>query len=168
MNKFSTKKLTRAGVISALYVALTYAFFPISFGGEQARISEALTILPLFYPEAVPALYLGCLISNIMGWGVFDIFIGSFATLLAATATYYIGKIKISKHFKIWLGIIPPIFFNALLIPLVIYLSGGLEKTYLLQAFLIGGGELLVTATLGVGLYYSVGALREKKIGVML
>ena len=168
MNKFSTKKLTRAGVIAALYVALTYVFFPISFGGEQARISEALTILPLFYIEAVPALYIGCLISNILGWGVFDITIGAFATLLAAVCTYFIGKTKFSKHLKIWLGIIPPVIFNALLIPLVIYLSGGLEKTYLLQALFIGGGELLVTATIGVALYYSVGAMREKKIGVML
>ena len=168
MNKFSTKQLTRAGIIAALYVALTYVFFPISFGGEQARISEALTILPLFYAEAVPALYIGCLISNLMGWGVFDITIGAFATLLAGLSTYFIGKAVKNKHAKIWLGIIPPIMFNALLIPLVIYLSGGLEKTYFLQAFLIGGGELLVTATLGVTLYYSVFAMREKKIGALL
>lgn len=168
MNKFSTKKLTRAGVIAALYVALTYVFFPISFGGEQARISEALTILPLFYVEAVPALYIGCVISNLMGWGVYDIVIGALATLFAAVLTYLIGKTKLSKHIKIWLGIIPPIVLNALLIPLVIYLSGGLEKAYLLQALLIGGGELLVTATLGVALYYSVDRMREKKIGAML
>lgn len=168
MNKFSTKQLTRAGIIAALYVALTYVFFPISFGGEQARISEALTILPLFYAEAVPALYIGCLISNLMGWGVFDITIGAFATLLAGLSTYFIGKAVKNKHAKIRLGIIPPIMFNALLIPLVIYLSGGLEKTYFLQAFLIGGGELLVTATLGVALYYSVFAMREKKIGALL
>ena len=160
--------LTRAGVIAALYVALTYAFFPISFGGEQARISEALTILPLFYIEAVPALYIGCLISNLMGLGVYDILIGSLATLIAATATYYIGKTNLNKHVKIFLGIIPPIIVNALIIPLVIYLSGGLEKAYFLQALLIGAGELAVTATLGVGLYYSVWAMRERKIGVML
>ena len=160
--------LARAGVISALYVALTFLFIPTSFDAVQARVSEALTILPLFYIEAIPALFIGCLISNIMGLGVYDIFIGSFATLLAAIATYFIGKLKISKHLKIWLGIIPPIVCNALIIPIVFYLAGYLDTTYWLAALFVGLGQLIVTATLGVGLFYSTDALREKKIGVML
>ena len=61
----STKRLCRAGVIAALYVALTYAFAPFAFGAFQVRPAEALCILPLFFPEAVPALYVGCILSNL-------------------------------------------------------------------------------------------------------
>ena len=63
---FTPKRICRAGVIAALYVALTYAFMPVSYQGiMQIRPGEALTILPLFFPEAVPALWIGCMLSNL-------------------------------------------------------------------------------------------------------
>ena len=59
--------LTQAAMIAAIYVVLTYVFAPISFGEIQVRIAEALTILPLFTPAAVPGLFIGCLVGNIIG-----------------------------------------------------------------------------------------------------
>ena len=46
--------MTQAAMIAAIYVVLTYVFAPFSFGEVQIRISEALTILPVFTPAAIP------------------------------------------------------------------------------------------------------------------
>lgn len=99
--------LCEAGIIAAIYAALTLAFAPISYGMVQFRVSEALCVLPFFTPSAVPGLFIGCLISNIFGGnGLLDVIVGSLATLLAAYATY---KIK-SK----WLAPLPAVIINAL------------------------------------------------------
>ena len=49
----ATLKLVRTAVIAALYAALTLVLMPSAYGVIQFRISEALTILPLFCPEAI-------------------------------------------------------------------------------------------------------------------
>ena len=85
MTNNSTRSLTRAALIAAIYALLTVIFQPISFGAVQFRISEALTLLPVLMPDAVPGLFIGCLLSNLLGGGVwFDVLLGSAATLLAA------------------------------------------------------------------------------------
>ena len=62
--------MTQAAMIAAIYVVLTYVFAPFSFGEVQVRISEALTILPVFTPAAIPGLFIGCLIGNILGGAI--------------------------------------------------------------------------------------------------
>jgi uncharacterized membrane protein len=75
--KISTKRLCRAGVIAALYAALTYAFAPVAFGSLQIRPAEALCILPLFFVEAIPALYVGCLLANLTSpFLLYDLLLG--------------------------------------------------------------------------------------------
>ena len=64
---FHVKSLARAGMIAAIYAALTLIFAPISFNAVQFRISEAMTVLPILLPEAVPGLAVGCLVANILG-----------------------------------------------------------------------------------------------------
>ena len=77
--------MAQAAMIAALYVALTYVFAPISFSEVQVRIAEALTILPVFTPAAIPGLFIGCLLGNIMGGALVpDILLGSLATLIGA------------------------------------------------------------------------------------
>ena len=68
MKKRTALTLTRGGMIAALYVALTYAsaIVGLSSGAIQLRLSEMLTVLPAFLPEAIPGLYLGCLIANLL------------------------------------------------------------------------------------------------------
>ncbi|MDF2567038.1 MAG: hypothetical protein K0R90_494, partial [Oscillospiraceae bacterium] len=99
MEKKTLQKLTQASMIAALYAVLTLAVAPISFGNMQFRISEALTILPLFTAVAIPGLTVGCALANFIGFifglnqiGFLDIFFGSAATLIAAIVTYMIGK----------------------------------------------------------------------------
>ena len=103
---FTAKRLCRAGIIAALYVALTYAFGALSYQGfVQIRPAEALCILPLFFPEAVPALYIGCMLANVASpFWIYDVFIGSLATLFAAVGTWLIGKFFRNNASKIVLG----------------------------------------------------------------
>ena len=163
MNKFTTSKICRAGIIASVYFVLTYFLQAIAFGPIQARISEALSILPLFFPEAVPALFIGCFLANCFsGFLVFDLTLGTFATLSSAIFTYSIGKWIKNKHLRFIVGVIPPIVINALLVPLVIYLGGGLEVAYWVEVALIGGGQAVSIIPFGGLLYYALAKIKEK------
>lgn len=91
-----TRRLTRAAIIAALYTALTLLLAPISFGmsgAVQLRVAEALTLLPILLPEAIPALFVGCLLANLLGGAALpDVILGSLATLLAAVLTRLLRK----------------------------------------------------------------------------
>ena len=81
--------MTQAAMIAAIYVVLTYVFAPFSFGEVQIRIAEALTILPVFTPAAIPGLFVGCIVGDILGGAILpDIIFGSIATLIGAFFTY--------------------------------------------------------------------------------
>ena len=81
--------MTQAAMIAAVYVVLTYLFAPFSFGEIQIRISEALTILPLFTPAAIPGLFIGCLTGNILGGAILpDIIFGSIAPTVTTPSVF--------------------------------------------------------------------------------
>ena len=86
MNKNNAiRSLCLSAMIAAIYAALTMALPMLSYGPVQLRFSEALTVLPFFFPQAIPGLFLGCAISNILSaYGIVDVIFGSLATLLAA------------------------------------------------------------------------------------
>ena len=86
-------RITQGAVIAALYVVLTMVFAPISFGPVQVRIAEALCIMPMFTPAAIPGLFIGCLIANLIGGGIMlDVIFGSLATLIGAVLGYMLRK----------------------------------------------------------------------------
>ena len=117
MKTNSTRTLTRAALIAAIYVLLTILFQPISFGAVQFRISETLTLLPILMPDAVPGLFVGCLLSNLLGGGVwFDVLLGSVATLLAAFCTRRFRSRPL-------LAAAMPVLFNGLIVGPVVYLA---------------------------------------------
>ncbi len=167
--KISTKRLTRAGIIAALYTALTYAFAPFAFGGLQVRPAEALCLLPLFFPEAIPALTVGCLLSNLPSpYFFYDVLFGSLATLLAALCTYFIGRLIKNEGGRILLGGLFPVLINALILPFVIlFLSadGGSFTSLAVAYFLLAGSVALCQCVwvygLGIPLYYAVKRLRN-------
>lgn len=88
----TTRSLAVSAVIAALYAALTLLLAPISYGNLQCRVSEAMTLLPLLTPTAIPGLFVGCVIANLYTGSVLDIVFGSLATLLAAVGTYCLRK----------------------------------------------------------------------------
>ena len=149
-----TKKvtyLTQAAMIAAIYVVLTLVFQPFSFGEIQVRIAEALTILPLLTPAAVPGVFVGCLIANIIGGGILpDIIFGSLATLIGAVITYRLrGK-------KPVFGTIPPIAANTIIVPFVLYYGYGVNLPIPFMMLTVGIGEVLSCGVLGVVLYYAL------------
>ena len=89
MQNKNTLYLAQAGIIAAIYVALTVAFAPFAFREVQVRLAEALTILPVFTPAAVPGLFVGCLLGNVLGGAALpDVIFGSLATLIGASIYY--------------------------------------------------------------------------------
>ncbi len=173
---FTTKRICRAGIIAALYVAFTYAFGAIAYEGYlEIRPAEALTILPLFFPEAVPALYIGCMLANLGSpFLVYDVFIGSLATLLAALATWGVGKLIRSHAARVAVGGIFPVLFNAFCIPLIIvFLCHTLVAETAAASYWFFVGSLAATQVLwvyalGVPLYYFVYKMRKKGVSAFL
>ena len=168
---FTTKRLCRAGVIAALYVALTYAFAPIAFGPLQVRPAEALCILTVFFPEAIPALYIGCMLSNLASpYLVYDVFIGSLATLFAAFTAYLVGRFLKKEPYRFILVGLPTVLFNALIIPLIIVFLCGESKGYATAtvAYFSFAGSIALTEmvwvyALGAPLYSTVKRLQTNK-----
>jgi len=161
---FTTKGLMRATAIAALYVVLTIIppFSPLASGLLQFRVSEALTIMPLFFLSAVPGLAVGCLVANIVvGKGIFDIILGPLASLVAATVTYIIGRLIKKDALRVGLGILPPILVNAFVVP-VIFILANLEYGYWISVLFVGLGQTGVLVILGVPLYFSLSKLRGR------
>ncbi len=138
-----SQRLARAGLIAAIYVVLVFVLRPFSFGPIQLRVAEALTVLPILFPEAVGGLYVGVLAANILGGlGPWDIFGGSAVTLLAAYVTL--------RYRNSWLAYASPIVFNAFLISL--YLHFIFELPYWTLVLSIGISQTVIVLGLGVPL----------------
>ena len=144
-----TRFLTQSALIAALYVALTYvsAMMGIASGVIQVRLSEALTILPAMTGAAVPGLFAGCLVANLLtGASLWDIVFGSLATLLGALGTHYLGR-------KYYSAPIFPILSNTLIIPFVLKFAYGVGEGYSFLFLTIFLGEFISCGILGVMLY---------------
>ena len=159
MNKFlNSRTIALGGLTAALYIVLTLLAnaFGLASGMIQVRVSEALCILPCFFPEAIPGLFIGCLISNIItGSAIWDIVFGSLATLIGAIGTYLCRKNR-------WLAPLPPILANTLIIPFVLAYAYGVEEGIWLLAITVGIGEFLSVFVLGELLYS--GLVKRKDI----
>ena len=165
MKKFSTKKIARIGVIASIYAVLCLVAMPISSGAIQIRVSEALTILPLFIPESIISLFVGCLIANIItGCFILDVILGSLVTLVASFMTYLVGKAIKKGWLKIAIGGLFPVLLNAFLLPVIWYFTyGKLEYMYLIQvAFLLIGQTISVYLFGGI-LYTSFRKIKIKE-----
>ena len=142
-NKKKIQQIAQGAVIAALYVVLTVVFAPISFGAMQVRFAEVLTVLPLFTPAAVPGLFVGCLLGNILGGAViWDTLFGSLATLLGAVGAYLLRRNR-------WLVPIPTIVSNAVIVPFVLRCAYGLEIPIPLLAVYVAVGEIVSAYVLG-------------------
>lgn len=152
-----TMFIVRSAVIAALYAALTLALYPISFGAVQFRVSEALTLLPIVMPEAIPGLFVGCLVSNLIGSATpWDIIFGSLATLIAAILTYATRRNKILAAF--W-----PVLCNTVIVGLVLALT--LDLPVFLTMGEVGLGELAVVYTVGMAMLAALKRVPTKLLG---
>lgn len=151
-----SKFISRGAIIAAAYVALTYLqnfIFPNSASfAIQFRVSEALCVLSLFTPTAIPGLSVGCLLFN-LSYAMalpLDPIVGTLATALAAGSMYLLRNVKI-KHYPLP-ALLMPALFNAILIgwELELYIGGG----FWLNAMNVAIGEAAVLLTLGTALYF--------------
>ena len=144
--KNSVLYLTQASLIAALYVVITWCIETLTHltsGVVQFRLSEALTILPVFTPAAIPGLFVGCLLSNtLMGLSVWDIVFGSLATLIGAFGTYLLRKTK-------FVYTLPPVVANMVIVPLVLKLAYGVEDAFWFLVLTVGIGEVVCVCICG-------------------
>ena len=153
--------ISKAAIIAAMYVVLTYLtnLAGLASGVIQVRVSEALTVLPVFTAAAVPGLFVGCLLANILtGCMALDVVLGSIATLLGAVGTALIGKKN--KY----LAPIPPIIANTLIIPFVLAYVYQFEGSIPYFMLTVGAGELVSCGLLGTILTYALSKRGIKRI----
>jgi len=144
--KKNTRFLAKAGMIAAIYTALTLisAMFGLSSGAIQIRISEMLCVLPVYSSAAIPGVSVGCLIANIVcGGTVYDIIFGTLATLIGAIIAYFLRRMP-------YLASIPTILSNTVIIPVVLIASGlGGHEMFPYFALTVGLGEIISCGVLG-------------------
>ena len=138
------RSLCMSAVIAALYAALTLLLAPISYGPIQLRLSEALTLLPMVLPQAVPGLFVGCLIANLYTGMLTDIIFGSLATLLAAVCTYLLRR-------KPFLAAACPVISNGVIVGLVLSLSFHLPVALTMAEVAVGEIGAVVIGMLILG-----------------
>lgn len=147
-----TLPLVQAAMIAALYVVLTFIAnaFGLANYAVQVRFSEALTILPFFTPAAIPGLFAGCLLSNLLtGCMPLDVVFGSLATLIGAFGTYMLRKNK-------WLAPLPPILANTIIVPFVLAYVYRFEGSIPYFMLTVGIGEVISCGILGMILLFSL------------
>ena len=152
--KNSTLYTTRGALIAAVYVALTLlaSTMGMSSGVIQFRFSEALCILPIFLPEAIPGLFIGCLVSNLIAGGViWDIIFGSIATLIGAIGSRLLKDLPEGTK---WIATLPTVISNMIIVPLVLIFAYGAPDSYIFLMITVGFGEAVCAGIGGSALYY--------------
>ena len=167
---FTTKVLCRAAIVAALYVALTFACLSVASGNIQFRVSEMLTVLPLFYAEAIPALFVGCVVSNLIsGCVLWDVVLGSLVTLVAAGLTYLTGRIFKNGIVRVVVGGLFPVSLNAFFLPLIWWLAyGEMSVGYVLNVGYLFLSEGVIVWLFGAVLYAALRRLiYVRKVSVL-
>lgn len=148
-SRFSLRKLTLAAVVGAAYAALSLfsGTFGLAYGPIQCRFSEALTVLPFFFPETVWGLFAGCLLTNILSpYALLDMVFGSLATLVAALWT--------SRCRRLWLAPLPPVLCNMVVLGFLFSWESagfgpGFFPAFAFNAVSVGIGQALSCYVLG-------------------
>lgn len=164
--KKRTMFIVKAAVIAAIYAALTLALHPVAYGPIQFRASEALSVLCVFTPAAIPGLTVGCFLSNLGSpYGVIDIVVGTLATLLSVVCGYYTRKVRV-KTLPL-LTLLFPCIFNGIMVGAEIAYT--MPQGFKWSAFLIAGlevaaGEFVVCYLLGLPLFKAIDKTKLKDL----
>lgn len=159
-SKISPRFVATAGIIAALYCIATLisTLCGMSSGIIQIRLSEAFCVLPVFTPAAIPGLFAGCILSNIIsGCSPLDVVFGSLATLAGALLAYLISKMKIKDGvLRGALATLPNVIANTIAIPLILKFIYGLKDALTYIYVCIGIEEILSGMVLGTLLYLAL------------
>ena len=136
--------LAQAAMIAAIYVVLTVLGASLAFGEVQIRFAEALTILPVFTPAAIPGLFIGCLLGNILGGAII---FGSIATLIGADFT------RMLRNKSKYLAPLPPVVANTIIVPFVLKYAYAVPLPIPFMMLTVGVGEVISAGVIGLILY---------------
>lgn len=157
----NTRFLVQASLIAAIYTALCLILHPISFGfaGIELRVSEALTLMPVIMPAAVPGLFIGCLLANLLGGAtMLDVVFGSLTTLVAAVLTRKCRNRPVLAAF--W-----PVILNAVVIGALLRYAYGVAMPLWLCMVSIGAGQAVACYALGLPMMRMMRRLPKKYLG---
>jgi uncharacterized membrane protein len=148
--------MVQAAVIAAVYVVVTLSFAPLSSGLFQLRFSEALTVLPALTPAAIPGLFIGCLLGNLLvGASLVDIIFGSLTTLAAAYLSYHLRNKK-------WLVPMPPVLLNAVVVGIMLVSVYGMPVTLFAAMAWVAAGQFVACYIIGYPLLTILGRYKDK------
>ena len=153
-------QLVSASLIAAMYAVLTFVIAQFAYGAIQLRLSEALTVLPMYTSSAIPGLTVGCLLANIIGLSlgktvIWDVLFGTMASLIAAVLTRWIGKSK-NRAVRYLLGPFPAVIVNAIIvgIEITIFFTDGAASmaAFWMNFFSVFIGQAIVCYAIGIPL----------------
>ncbi|HYE12625.1 MAG TPA: QueT transporter family protein [Patescibacteria group bacterium] len=148
--------MVQAAVIAAVYVVVTLSFAPLSSGLFQLRFSEALTVLPALTSAAIPGLFIGCLLGNLLvGASLVDIIFGSLTTLAAAYLSYRLRNKK-------WLVPLPPVLLNAVVVGIMLVYVYGVPVTLFAAMAWVAAGQFVACYIIGYPLLTILGRYKDK------
>ena len=154
-SKLNVLFVAQAAMIAAIYVVLTLVGASFAYGPVQVRLSEALTILPAFTPAAIPGVFLGCLLSNILGGCILpDIIFGSLATLIGAVFTWML------RDKSRYLAPLPPILANTIIVPFVLKYGYMDPLPIPFMMLTVGIGEVISCGVIGLIVYSGLNRYR--------
>ena len=159
--KFGVRELVQGAIIAAIYALLTIFLAPISSGLIQCRVSEAMCVLPYFTFSAVPGLFIGCLIANLLTGAVaYDVIFGSLATLIAAYLTYALRN-RVPKY----LAPMPSVVVNALVVGWLLTSVYQVGVSFWVAAGYVAIGQAIACFALGLPLMTLLERFRGKLFG---
>ena len=142
--------ITEASAIAALYTVITIAIGPLGNAAIQCRIPEAMCVLAIFTPAAIPGMTIGCLISNIATGCLWqDVLFGTLATLIGVIGARLLRRIW-------WLTPLPTVVSNTLIVPFVLAYAYGAEEGIPFLMLTVGIGEVISAYVLGIALYFAL------------
>ena len=160
MKSITVKQIAFAGILAAVYTAVTLATASFAYGPVQFRIAEALTALVCFTPAAIPGMVLGCVVSNFfnpLGFSAIDVVFGSLATLVACLITWTMARRMEEKSWLVWLIPLPTVLCNAVIVgaEITLFFDESASLTaWLANALSVGAGEAAVMYALGLPLLF--------------
>ena len=159
--KFSVRDLAQGAIIAAIYALLTIFLAPISSGLVQCRVAEAMSVLPYFTFSAVPGLFIGCLLANLLtGAPIYDVLFGSLATLIAAYLTYALRN-RVPKY----LAPMPSVVVNALVVGWLLTYVYQVGVSFWVAAGYVAIGQAIACFALGLPLMTLLERFRGKLFG---
>ena len=142
--------ICEASAIAALYTVITIAIGPLGNAAIQCRIPEAMCVLAIFTPAAIPGMTIGCLISNIANGCLWqDVLFGTLATLIGVIGARLLRRIW-------WLTPLPTVVSNTLIVPFVLAYAYHAEEGIPFLMLTVGIGEVISAYVLGIALYFAL------------